>query len=669
MTENQNRITDLLKTKYGISHITRSLNITSKDDLFTAYRKLAKYLYSNAYDNHELNEDMEKQAIINKIPKNYEIYNVEKIASYIFSDNERDAFYKNYKFGDWTNNPKKYGTDINTAFEHAYKVHMGLNVAHDREKRKILPEDMIAICDPHNTTLKNHGIGGKWRTNYGKKDWVSAQTVNGWTIYNDDQLIGFDKITKDIINSSKFQNLDDDLKKNVQTYLDAMQSRYVAGKSVRDRGLIFQIDPTADLLKLYGKEIPGTDRLLFEDREKGVSVARTKKLVEEQYKDNQALRYLDNYLSETYNLTLQQEALQDQEKTLHHAKYFQEKKYINKSTRSEMTRLSSKLENFKDVEIDNEVDLEKLKKLEPELKKTTDILPTPKSGKLPILRFRKLKNHHAVGLFTPVNNTIAVDFRDDGNGGGLGSFTHEYGHYLDWNNAKEGNPTMSLSPEFEPILRSVQTEIRKNSDISNKRKNYLSIPSEVYARSFALWAYNQGLSNSLNDTPESFNDPKNDEYNSFTDETISKIDGYFNEAFPDLSERIRSLNSEVAQQNQNLEENQEKTVAKEIVNYNIGLSNAQEAYNRLDNIKRYLGTDDNPFYNPNKAISVTWVDSADSHVRNIGLYPMNNDHDQDKNLKNKVNLTLNVPDQKIKSPFENLDLSLLKQLNLMLLKT
>lgn len=53
MTET-GKITDLLREKYGISKVSKHLNITTKDDLFSAYRKLAKYLYQNAYANGDL---------------------------------------------------------------------------------------------------------------------------------------------------------------------------------------------------------------------------------------------------------------------------------------------------------------------------------------------------------------------------------------------------------------------------------------------------------------------------------------------------------------------------------------------------------------------------------------------------------------------------------------
>ena len=104
-----------------------------------------------------------------------------------------------------------------------------------------------------------------------------------------------------------------------------------------------------------------------------------------------------------------------------------------------MSTLSNEWQNnLSSVEIDNEVDLNKLSELKPEISKSLAILPKADNSKKPILRFRKLRNHHALGMFTPFNNTLAIDFRpNDGGGIGLQSFVHEYGHFLDYNTKDE----------------------------------------------------------------------------------------------------------------------------------------------------------------------------------------------------------------------------------------
>ena len=54
-------------------------------------------------------------------------------------------------------------------------------------------------------------------------------------------------------------------------------------------------------------------------------------------------------------------------------------------------------------------------------------------------------------MFTPFNNTLAVDFRpNDGGGIGLQSFVHEYGHFLDYN-TKDELPR-SLSSDFADVV-------------------------------------------------------------------------------------------------------------------------------------------------------------------------------------------------------------------------
>src|SRR5699024_6727169 len=109
------------------------------------------------------------------------------------------------------------------------------------------------------------------------------------------------------------------------------------------------------------------------------------------------------------------------------------------------------------------------------------------NGKKPILRFRKLRNHHALGMFTPFNNTLAVDFRpNDGGGIGLQSFVHEYGHFLDYN-TKDELPR-SLSNDFADVLSKTQAEINNiDSKKAHDYKAYLNTPSEIFARGFELY--------------------------------------------------------------------------------------------------------------------------------------------------------------------------------------
>lgn len=83
-----------------------------------------------------------------------------------------------------------------------------------------------------------------------------------------------------------------------------------------------------------------------------------------------------------------------------------------------------------------------------------------------------MRNHRALGIFTPVNNTVAVDFRSDENGMiekgigkkniGLQSLIHEYGHFLDYNMLCD-SAALSLSGDFDNILFQTQAELRANS--------------------------------------------------------------------------------------------------------------------------------------------------------------------------------------------------------------
>ena len=264
-----------------------------------------------------------------------------------------------------------------------------------------------------------------------------------------------------------------------------------------------------------------------------------------------------------------------------------------------MSRLSSLLSNtFKGVEIDNDVDLKKLDKLVPDLEKTSQILP--KTDKKPILRFRKLKNHKALGLYTPLNNTLAIDFRKDGQETGLQSFIHEFGHNLDFTTS---DTLLSLNDQFKPILNATQTKI-KESVLSNKDKTYLSTPTEIFARSFELYMSDKGLNNSLIKDPKEYNDSKNEKFKCFDETTRLRILNYFDSQFPQLARNLNKLGEARTDLSYN------------VTMHHIGLSDTDKAINKFEKIILNGNRHD-------KGIGINWYDKIDSQKRELILLPKN----------------------------------------------
>lgn len=595
MTET-GKITDLLREKYGISKVSKHLNITTKDDLFSAYRKLAKYLYQNAYANGDLSfkDDIEaiKANLGNDLGDNYTIKSISKLDRNNFNAKEIEILYTAYHFKDIHTNPSS-AKDTNTWLDHSYLADTIHHFEPEGSINSALEKKLI-IIDPHNTKLNNHDTGAQWSPSFKSQnkvdDWLTTK-LHGWHIYNSNLLIGYNKIFKDLRQSPQYQALDSTTIESLEKIIPKLQLKHKISDDY------YRPDPLAELIYKQGKKIPNTNKYKYIDQS-GHEFINSVKVIDRAHYKNQALIFLNNYLEDTYNLTLQQEYETNLEPSKH-AKFYQEKKYIKQETRQEMSRLSSLLSNtFKGVEIDNDVDLKKLDKLVPDLEKTSQILP--KTDKKPILRFRKLKNHKALGLYTPLNNTLAIDFRKEGQQTGLQSFIHEFGHNLDFTTS---DTLLSLSDQFKPILNATQMNI-KESVLSSKEKTYLSTPTEVFARSFELYMSDKGLNNSLIKDPKEYNDSKNEKFKCFDETTRLRILNYFDSQFPQLARNLNKLGEARTDLSYN------------VTMHHIGLSDTDKAINKFEKIILNRNRHD-------KGIGINWYDKIDSQKRELILLPKN----------------------------------------------
>src|SRR5699024_9370259 len=122
--------------------------------------------------------------------------------------------------------------------------------------------------------------------------------------------------------------------------------------------------------------------------------------VEELIVRNAFIDKVQHYVLNTYSYFLQAK-YEDDQLGMSHAIFYQKKRNIKKENLKEMQRLSNSWSDYlAGVEIDNDVDLTKLHKLVPEITATLPLLPKASDGAKPILRFRKLQNHKALGMFT-----------------------------------------------------------------------------------------------------------------------------------------------------------------------------------------------------------------------------------------------------------------------------
>ncbi|WP_317423502.1 LPD1 domain-containing protein [Clostridium perfringens] len=199
---------------------------------------------------------------------------------------------------------------------------------------------------------------------------------------------------------------------------------------------------------------------------------------------------------EAFSLLIEREynakLLDDYNKDLksEYAKSFQDKKTITLKVKQIMTE-SYFNQYFNPFEIDQDTDLIKFKQVEQEflkLKEHFDFKEIFKDN-TPALRFRRLGQHKALGLYYPLYNCICVDITSPK------SFFHEVGHCIDFTTEKS-NITLSSKLNFANIIRTYRNLYNQSLDklgdeplgkyLKNK-KSYFFTPTEIFARSFEIY--------------------------------------------------------------------------------------------------------------------------------------------------------------------------------------
>lgn len=173
-----------------------------------------------------------------------------------------------------------------------------------------------------------------------------------------------------------------------------------------------------------------------------------------------------------------------------YARSYETKKNIHKYIQEAMenNQFAKEGNNFKFVEIDNDVDLDLFKIIESEYQEivsngTLPVLPAPIT-----LRFRKLgklkagNGSRVGGVYYPELKTLCVDISNES------SFIHEYGHALDFEYAYN-KENLSKEKEFAPIVDAYRNELKKH--YSGADFTYFSMEEEVFARAFEIYLNNK----------------------------------------------------------------------------------------------------------------------------------------------------------------------------------
>ena len=191
-----------------------------------------------------------------------------------------------------------------------------------------------------------------------------------------------------------------------------------------------------------------------------------------------------------------------------YAKSFQTKKGIPDKVLKAMKE-SQFNDYFGYIEMDEECDIDKVAELAKEWSALSETYFGGKRYEDVSLRFRKLGNHHAIGLYYTWFRCICVDVRNPK------SMVHEFMHMID-----DGTLTgirqdyLSIKDDFSKILNRYCYFIDKSGEnLSGKyNKSYYKTPTEVFARCGEIYVHRMlGVNDSLVGDCQGFAYP-DDEY-------------------------------------------------------------------------------------------------------------------------------------------------------------
>lgn len=196
---------------------------------------------------------------------------------------------------------------------------------------------------------------------------------------------------------------------------------------------------------------------------------------------------------------------------------------------------------FKKVEIDSDVDLDKFYQIEEEwenFSKSSLLKLINLLKEKPTLRFRKLGQHNATGLYYPHVNCICVDIRD------ISSFIHELGHCIDYT---LGEDRLSKHYKFKRVISNYKYYFEKQLITSNSKhlknkKQYFFQATEIFARSFEQYlGIKKGLKSSF--LPEKYEQERGFiEFEKMSKYIVEYFDDLFKKYDIDIPEGLSTLN-------------------------------------------------------------------------------------------------------------------------------
>lgn len=558
-------ITDLMRIKYGISKAPKSLTFKPNDSVHAQWMKTARWLGRTGLENGDYGRKEEMEA-----------------AGRYLADSVRDSE------DTVTLYPVEFDAATNTFLKREFKLKEGkkgenalkghVYVAKQHLEKVDRDAYSLVMVDPTNRSL---GLHGKYSTFFGgtprivveelKKQGFSKDNIDYMRFYafNQDLLIGYDKLRQDAekeilpkLKGIERAKAEDKLRQlsNVNYRTKSWRNDFTISHELRDaaengRKLTREEADQSVSFRNYSDQTlkegwydPDHKRFYFDEK-------YVRKGAKREAEKARLLEHFQKYLWNTYDISvnLENEA-SEKEAMQKHARFFEEKKNIPPKHRKKMRELTELLKShFKGVELDEDVDLDKIDKLAPEIKAITDQLPLATNGEKATLRFRKLGTT-ALGKFTKLNNTIAVDPRDFGKGNvGIQSYLHEYGHYLDLN--QEGLP-LSMQSDFRSFSSDVQSEIWRNPLIDPKESKYLATSTEMFARGFEKSLAELGVKGNFIDDAKTYASSPRYDYGEKLNE--KQMDYFKSRGIEEIANNIKNALKRLDLKEEKKQEKQEK---------------------------------------------------------------------------------------------------------------
>lgn len=346
-------------------------------------------------------------------------------------------------------------------------------------------EEVVLIVGKDGKNIKKNQHAGNWHK---KGSMAIVKPLNPSIFFADAYiLVQLRKRFREVISSLPEERREDNsvVSEYVRLQQDVLTSHRVLSNTLYIRQSVYDIPYIKSFMDKYCDEFT----ILGDDSEMTAGVSASSfpfayiigdgELVTEEKRLYNLVYLYSQYMVDALNVLLDEYQEEKNERKLEkqlasdYATSYETKKNIPQKMLSAMEK-SDFNNTFGYVEFDEECDLEQISIIEKEFQALKDFLDLGEHKEVS-LRFRKLGQHKAAGLYYPVLKCLCVDVRTPS------SMAHELMHMYDYENG-----SLSKSGNFYPVLEKYREEfdrISEGRELKGKYDaDYYKSATEVFAR-------------------------------------------------------------------------------------------------------------------------------------------------------------------------------------------